>query len=240
MGSLRQFISTDSAATHIEHEHEPSDRIITPATIMSASRVAMAFRIAYMLHADKRGVTLWGMALGASDMEGKVARFIDRRWPESGLGTSKFGAQADTYADGAAILILCPAVVTAPHISNRSKVTMGLIGAQEVKKVAWAKSANDQYLELTERKLGEAKTLYIEPTIDAKEQIARKATAGLAALATHDLRDPISRFALDATCAGFGQAGMRQAEQVYAYYDVTFQEMMEQLSRQPDFVADYA
>lgn len=235
MGVFRQFISTDSEATHIEHVVEPSDKIITPATIMSASRVVAAARIAYMLHTDKRGVTFWGMYLGASDMEGKVARWFDAHKPEWEIGSTVFGAKADTYCDGAAILILCPAIVAAPHVSNRSKAIMGGIGAQEVQKLAWAKGANDQWQELTERKLGKAQTLYIEPTVDAKEAIARKAAAGLAALATHDLRDPLSRYALDATCAGFGQAGMRQAAGVYKDYDNTFQLMMEDLTALPDF-----
>ncbi len=237
MGVFRGFISGDPNATHIEHERELSKRIVTPATAMSLFRVGAAARIAYKLHTDKRGVMLLGMGLGASDMEGKVARVFDKLVPQWGIGSTEFGAKADTYCDGAAILILCPAIVAAPHISPRSKVIMAGIGAQEVKKVAWAKGANDDYKALTERKLGEAATVYIEPTIDAKEAIARKAAAGLAALATHDLRDPVSRYVLDATCAGFGQAGMRQATEVYKEYDVTFQQMMEQLDRLPDYVA---
>ena len=85
---------------------EPSDRILTPANVMTASRPLLALYAAHLLLQPERSkipVTPIVIGMAATDMEGKVARLFDKHYPQWEIGTSKLGTEADQVADTAAI-----------------------------------------------------------------------------------------------------------------------------------------
>ena len=126
-------------------EYLPSDRILTPATGLTIARPILGAWAAERLYHGKKGVSPIVAVMAATDMEGRLARFISKHWPESGLGVSTAGADLDPLADTAAILEVAAAALVAPRVSTLGKMAVATMFGQEGFKTKWALGANKIY-----------------------------------------------------------------------------------------------
>lgn len=206
-------------------EVEQSDRIITPANLLSASRPALALKAASMLLHGQKGAGAVVALMAATDMEGYPARKIDKKWPESGLGTSKFGTKADTYADASAMLIVAGAALLAPRVSAPGKAAVGIVLAQEGYKTGWAALRAAQYLQAT------GELLEIPTDIIGKVAMVKKFVAIEAAVCTGDFDNPYIRQGLGAASLGFALAGASDGESARTSYQELFEFKMEDIPK---------
>lgn len=219
MGIIRNLVERSQQAG--KPETTPSDKLITPATMLSASRPALAIKAARMLLHGQKGAGLVVAGMAATDMEGYPARKIDQKWPESGMGTSKFGAKADIYADASALLIVAGAALLAPRVSVPGKIAVGIILAQEGYKTGWAAIRAAQYM----RASGEM--LDIPTETEGKIAMVKKFAAIEAAVLTGDTDNPYARGGLGAVAIGFAIDGTVQGEIARRDYQEIFETKME-------------
>src|SRR5437016_3660232 len=97
-----------------EHMPGPDEHLVTPATLLTASRPLIGLKIAHMLITGEKGTAPWAMVMGLTDMEGGLAKTIDKVFPGSGYGSTELGAALDPIADAAAVLEVCLASLVAP------------------------------------------------------------------------------------------------------------------------------
>lgn len=185
---------------------EPSDRVLTPANGMTASRPILAGIATKMLLTGQRPVTPVVFLMGASDAEGNLARFIDKHFPESGLGTSKIGAEWDPIADSAAVLMVGAACLVAPRVPVLAKVGVASALGQEGFKAVWALRQNAEYSELA------GSRLVITPTLEGKASMAEKLSAIGTAVLASDFDNAVLRQGLGAGSLYFGVTGAFRAE----------------------------
>jgi hypothetical protein len=163
-------------------------------------------------------------AMSASDAEGNVARLIDKHFPNSGLGSSKIGAEWDPIADTGALLIVGGASLFAPRLSYLSRVSIALALGHEGYKSAWAIGKNKQYGEVASGRL------QIKPTIEGKESMAEKFTAVGLAILSSDFDNPDVRRVLSAGALAMAVTGTLRAESQRRIYDEMANELIAQAS----------
>lgn len=205
---------------------EPSDRLLTPANAMTAARPILAVKAARMLMSGEKGVWPVVGIMAATDMEGSVARAIDDRWPDSGLGTSKHGAAGDKYADAAALLTVSGAALLAPRISLPGKMAVGTILAQEGYKIIWASVRAAQYARET------GKLLDLPVTMQGKEAMAEKFVGLGSAICTGDTDNPLLRASFGAAALAFAGIGSLRGEFVRQDYEQKFNRLMQEHDHQ--------
>ena len=158
---------------------------------MTIGRPAMALIAAKRLKNGQKGAFMPTAITGALDMDGKVARMMDRHLPHLERGTTEIGAKADTYADASALVLIGGAVLMAPRVPMSAKVGVAVILGQEGAKVAWALAADQQY-----KDAGGTDHLYITPTIGGKAAMAEKFSALAVAAGANDVDNYIVKQAL--------------------------------------------
>ena len=248
MGIYRRFISdaeTPEQKPEIDHS---KDKPFTPADALTVSRPLLAIKAARMLLRGEGGVTPVVAVMAATDKEGWLARFIEDRWPESGLGITEHGETADTVGDAAAMAIITPALLLAPRVSVPAKIATATVLGQEGTKAVWALVRNNQYMDgvqqlerhyqeqLALRNIAEIpelpKRLQVPVTAEGKEAMAEKFTGiGFAAL-TNDLSPGFARHAAGAAALAFATAGSVRGEQARQDYEPQVQEMIAQVHAQ--------
>lgn len=191
---------------------DPSDRIITPANAATLSRPLLASWVTKMLLTGQRGVTPIVFAMGASDAEGNIARFIDKHFPDSGLGTSKTGAEWDPIADSAAVLMVGAACLIAPRVPHLARAGVATALGHEGFKAAWALRKNAEYEEVA------GERLKISPTLEGKASMAEKLSAIGTAVLASDFDNQFARQSIAAGSVYFGVTGAFRAEQQRQHY----------------------
>ncbi len=229
MGVFLPFVNE---VNYSELAVDPSDRIFTPATGMTAMRPPLAGAAAYMLMNEMKGAIVPTLVMAGSDMEGKVARWIDKHYPESGLGTSNFGADWDPRADTMALLILSGGVLRAPRVTRTAKAATGLVLGQEGVKAAWAITSNHRYNSIKPEDAENLSKL-LPVTKDGKEAMAEKFAAICCAVATNDFDNPYVRASLSAGAVAFASTGTLRGERVRNGYNMKLKEIMAGLENLP-------
>lgn len=246
MGLFRPFINgVQPLEDYQRHESHPElDKPFTPADALTISRPILAAKAARMLVRGEVGVTPVVIAMAATDMEGKLARLIDKLYPGSGWGSTAHGAPWDTYADTLALLTVGQAALLAPRVSKPAKAAMGLVLAQEGYKASWAFKRNRAFREsvrnhegvLIELKSFGAidelpalpKKLELPTSLKGKESMAEKLTAAVAAVATNDFDNALLRSTLGTTAMAFATAGVLRGEAARREYEPVIDIIMNQ------------
>lgn len=210
----------------------PSDRLITPATVMTLSRPVLAGKASLMLVRGERYVTPIVAAAAATDMEGNVARLIDKLFPNSGLGVSTKGAQLDPVADTAAVLEIASAALIGPGVSLAGKAAVTSVMGQEGFKSVWALMAASKYRKATISETipnGEMLAMPIEQI--GAEAMAEKLWALVLAVATNDVDPGPLRTTLGLGALAFAAVGVTHGEQARSSYVDSLAEMMASIDR---------
>jgi len=201
---------------------EPSDRIITPATIMSASRPELARRARNRLINGQKGAAYITAACFATDMEGSVARLIDKLFPGKGWGVSKFGIPADTIADSAALMIIGEGIIKGPKVHPLGKLATGMVLGQESFKAGWAGLRTVQF------KAATGQRLEIPVQIEGKEAMVEKMFGIELAVITNELDSPAARLAIGSAALTVATAGSVRGEAIRRAYDRAYPIMLEE------------
>ena len=246
MGIYRPFIgkakSLDQYQDISSHKH---DKSITPSDIISFTRPALAIQASRKLLRGERHVTPLVITMAATDMEGKLARIIDKTWPDSGWGTTLHGAPVDTYADTLAALILGASIIRAPNVSKIAKISTALVLGQEGYKAGWALARNGEYMKAVRKHEENTRQLFandmsaimpmfpkkleLPSSLRGKEAMAEKLTTLAGAAATNDLDPGPLRTGLIIATAGFAVAGAMRGEYARRVdYIPMFNELLEE------------
>ncbi|MEO8785227.1 MAG: CDP-alcohol phosphatidyltransferase family protein [Candidatus Saccharimonadales bacterium] len=229
--SLYDRFIPDPRAAEVKAELiEPSDRILTPATLITAIRPILGAMATKKLLAGEKGVFKLTALMGLTDFaDGKLSRWIDKHYPESTYGTSKFGASADTMADVTSLAPVGLSMVVAKRIPITAKLGIGAVLSQEGSKGGWAFNANNQYKEA-----GGEGQLFIQPTKGGKAAMAEKFTSfGLAALA-NECENPIVRSSLGVASFYFGVTGALRGNEAVGQYKQEAAQLIGQLQTSSD------
>jgi hypothetical protein len=207
-------------------ETNTNGRILTIPTVgMTFPRPFLASKCAEMLIRGKGPVTPLVALTFATDMEGTPGRIIDKLLPDSGLGTSEFGAKADIVADTVALLEIGGAALFAPRMPITGKLAVGITLGHESLKSVWGLRKNHEY-----RNAGSKENLYIKPTIEGKCSMAEKMVAvGLAVLAS-DFNKQKYRQPIAATALAFAVIGTARGEEQRQEYREIADNMIAELS----------
>lgn len=199
---------------------------------MTIPRPPLAAVAAKMLIKGEHPVTPMVFAALSTDMEGALGRFIDKKLPDSGLGSSEFGAEADIVADTLALLEICGAALIAPRVPVAGKLAVATTLGHEGMKAVWGLNKNRLY-----RKAGGSK-LYIPPTDEGKCSMAEKMMAvGLAVLAS-DFDDQRIRQPLALTSLALAGIGTLRGEEQRQIYENVANEMIANLQGTPPPAAE--
>lgn len=212
MGVFYNFVNRaqrPNASIEIDHSN---DRRVTPADLMTYSRVPLALLSARRLYKGKRGALGFAIAMAASDAEGNVARYIDKKFPDSGYGTTNHGKLMDPIADTASLLTLCGGALISPGLNRISKLAVGVVLGQEFVKAVWATSQNSKYKQAT----GEKLVLPVSPA--GKEAMAEKFAAITLAVASNEIDGSRGQRILGAAALGFAVMGARRGESARGEY----------------------
>lgn len=192
-----KLVNPDTAGKRLV---DPEGHLINPANILSASRPVLAgWAFEKLIHGEQ-WVTPIALAMIASDAEGYVARFFDAHFPQWHIGTSKYGPEADQYADATALLIFSAGALLGPKVSMSAKLAVGAVLGQEGIKAAWAIGKNFDY-----RAAG-GDRLEIPSSLVGKLAMAEKLVAVALAGATNDF-DGRTRATLGAGALAFAGVG---------------------------------
>ncbi len=222
MGVLRPVVNRFQSVGSVESDIEPSKKIVTPATIMSASRPELARRARNRLVNGQKGAAYWAAAAFITDMEGSAARLTDKLFPKWHRGRTEFGELADIVADTAALLIISEGVLRGPKVHPLGKVAMLEILGQEGLKASWAGFRTAQFKKFT----GEG--LKIPVTPEGKEAMAEKMVGAGLAVATNELDNPTAKFAVGVASVAFATAGVKRGETVRRQYDKVYQILLDE------------
>lgn len=220
MGIFKPFIGGVKDAQAFQSESHEHDKPFTVPDILTVSRPLLAVKAASMLLNSEKGVFPIVAIMGATDMEGKVARVIDKVLPNSGLGSTEHGAAWDTYADTLAILIVAGATLRAPRVTLPAKLATATILGQEGSKTAWALTRNHAYQRATGHRLK------LPSSEQGKEAMAEKLSALGLAVATNDTDNPYVRASLSAAALGFAGIGSLRGERARVAYEPMIEEML--------------
>jgi hypothetical protein len=200
MGVLRPLIS-QSQSVNKEAGHQPSDTWLTPANAMTASRPILGGIAARMLVRGTPGASLVAAGAAATDMEGLVARAIDKKLPNSGRGTSTKGKLGDPIADSMMLFELGAGALAGRKVSPLGKIAIAIVGMQEALKAKQALAKDREYRTLT------GESLNVPISFKGKEAMAEKMVASGLAIATHEISNPTGELALGIGAIGFAVAG---------------------------------
>jgi hypothetical protein len=213
-------------------ETNTNGRLLTIPTVgMTIPRPFLASKCAEMLIQGKGPVTPMVALTFATDMEGTPGRILDKFFPDSGLGTSEFGAKADIVADTIAVLEIGGAALIAPRMPIIGRAAVGIAMGHEAIKTAWSLNMVRKY-----RSAGGQDIPYIKPSNEGKCSMAEKMTAiGLAVLSSdfdnQKIRQPIA-----ATALAFAVIGTARGEEQRQEYREVADRMIEELSEDiPEF-----
>ncbi len=200
------------------------DRILTiPTVTMTAPRPVLAGVAADMLISGETLVTPWVAAALSTDMEGMLARVIDKRFPKSGLGSSSFGQKADIVADTLALMEISLAALAGPRVPILGKVAVATTLGHEGFKAAWGINKARVF------KSAGGGVLYVTPTNEGKCSMAEKmVSVGLAVIAS-DLDAPVARQAFSAASLAFALMGTARGEIERRKYADIADKMIKQL-----------
>lgn len=244
---------TKSVEQYKQHatNHE-ADKPFTPADALTVSRPILGAYAARLLLGGERGATPYVMAMAATDMEGKLARLIDKLFPGSGWGSTAHGAPWDTYADTAAVLEVAGAALKAPRVSLPAKLAVATILGQETYKVGWALRKNSQFSKAAkEREAVEQEWAHLQadkrgielqdselPTFsrklelpasgDGKAAMAEKLSGLVLAVATNDFDNRGMRAGLSAGALYFAGIGAWRGEKARAAYEPIANQMIQE------------
>jgi phosphatidylglycerophosphate synthase len=144
--------------------------------------------------------------------------------PNSGLGTSPFGAKADIIADTAALVTVGGAALIAPRMPIVSRIAVATVFGHEAFKSTWGLNKNRIW-----RKAGGNDNLYIKPTLNGKCSMAEKMTAVGFAVLSSDFDEQAYRQPLAAAALAFAVIGTARGEQERQDYEGIANEMIENL-----------
>ncbi len=203
-----------------------TERIITPANLMTMERFILAGNIAKMLIKEEHPVAPYAVGMAITDMDGKVARFFDKHFPKLRLGTTSIGAIADPVVDTASILVISTAALCSPRVSLMGKIAISAVLGQEGLKSAWGLKSAYHYKELTKSENNiHGEKLVLPVLAKGKEAMASKLVSIVCAVATNDFENPKIRktlglFALGAS--GFGSYTGEMTRRIYVnqYKDI--------------------
>lgn len=199
---------------------EPSNRIFTPATVMSALRPVFALQAAHKLITGKKNVTRTIFLMAASDAEGNLARFIDKRWPKSGMGSSKVGAQADQIADTLGGFFTASGIIAGRNVTLSARLAAFGVLAHEGYKAKWALAKNQEYQNVTGQRLE------IASTVEGKESMAEKLASLMLAGATADMAPGLNRSFVGFGALVMATSGVIRGESQRKVYNQTANEMI--------------
>lgn len=200
MGILRPLVNRAQSVSP-EASIAPSDKRVTPANVMTASRPLLGVWAARTLLRGKKYAVGAAFIAGITDMEGYVARKVDQKWPESGRGRSNKGKMADPIADTIMLAEVATGALLGPRVSRLGKAAVIIAIGQEAYKAQQAIRLNNTYQALT----GEA--LDVPITMKGKEAMAEKMLGvGLATL-TNSFDNSLVRTVTGAAALGFSVAG---------------------------------
>lgn len=172
MGILAPLIKKSQTGPHCSPE-EMSSKVLTLPTVVSLGRIGLACHLTKELMTNEE-ISPWSLffessLLASSDsLDGQSARLIDRLFPDSGRGTTKWGATIDVVSDTSALIIVGAGAVLSPKINWTAKAAIGLTLGHEITKAVWATNKGRQYKALT------GDILNIKPTNEGKESMAEK------------------------------------------------------------------
>lgn len=207
------FIGDPRAQNAPEQTVTPSQRIITPATAMTLARPVLAGIAAERLLHGKPNAFVPTLLMGASDMDGKLARFLDKHFPDLGIGSTEFGAKADTYMDAASLLLVAGAILRAPRVPLTAKTGTAMVLGRETAKAAWAYGANNKY-----KQAGGEGQLFIQPTKEAKAAMGEEFSCMALAALSNDLTNPLARQTAGLGALYFGATGALRGNQEVGLY----------------------
>ena len=194
----------------------PSDNehFWTPATAITLSRPLAALKIARRLvTGEDKVMPLMATVAALDGVDGLVARYMDKYFPELGLGSTETGKALDPIADTAAFLEISAAALKAPRVSKLGKAAVGIVIAGESVKTMWATWANIRHRRAT------GEQLVIKPSRAGKIATAEKFAALTAAVATHDLEPGRKRTMLGIAAVGAAIDGVLRGEKARRGYD---------------------
>ncbi len=216
---------------HTDNIQEKKDRLITPANIMTLSRPALALLVDKMLLAGEKPITPIIALMALSDMDGKVARFFDKNFPELNIGTTKIGAMGDQISDTLSILIVSSAASFAPRVSPMSKVAILSILGQEGIKSIWALKSSHNYTKLRKSTHNSSGDKLVLPTSKrGKKAMAEKLISLVCAIATNDTDNEFVKRGLELTSLSLAGMGIYHGEKAREEYNSQYKEMMSLLS----------
>ncbi|MGH7237776.1 MAG: hypothetical protein ACREGF_04540, partial [Candidatus Saccharimonadales bacterium] len=223
VGGVKSSANYRTSAENHQAENHQNDQPFTPSDALSLSRPALAIKAGRMLVRGERNVTPLVVALAATDMEGKLARLIDKLAPDSGWGSTAHGEALDIAADTSALLIVGGAILKAPRVSAPAKFAVATVLGQEAFKAGWAIDCNHKYMAAVRQRQASAGSLFeagiiaelpefpsklkLPVSAKGKEAMAEKMTAVIAAVATNDLDPGAWRNSLAATSLAFAAIG---------------------------------
>ncbi|HSX23791.1 MAG TPA: hypothetical protein VLE74_01695 [Candidatus Saccharimonadales bacterium] len=231
MGIYSSLVSRAQSANKTETNAPVSEKLITPANVMTAARPVLAAKAAHMLVRGERYVTPWVIATGLSDAEGNIARLIDKLFPEWGRGVTRGGAQADPIADTAAVLEIAGAAMFAPRVSKLAKTALLITFGAEAVKTGWSLNAARIYKQATvsnEHPGGQLLNIPVDPI--GKESMLEKLETVVFAAATNDFEPGPFRTGLGLTALGHSVAGAYHGEKARAGYVEQLGDMMAALN----------
>jgi len=202
------------------------ERLITPANLMTAERFVLATKIATMLIKEEHPITPYAIVMAVTDMDGKVARFFDKHFPELRLGSTNIGKIADPVVDTASIITISTAALSSPRISIPGKIAIATVIGQEGLKSAWGLKSAYDYKKLTKSEDNiHGEKLVIPVLSKGKKAMASKLIAMVCAIATNDFEDPQIRRTLGVMAlgsAGFGSYTGEMTRRIYVeqYKDI--------------------
>ncbi len=219
---IRPFKSIVESKHDREPAGEPSDKLLTPANVITAARIPLVLKAAQMLIKGDRPVSPLVAGLLVMDaVDGTTARLFDKFFPDLKIGRSKIGEPEDQWVDLAVGTILSRAILKAPQVPAASKLAAAVVMGQEGYKTAWAvhKGVN-HYL-----KTGEVPVV---KTADiGREAMIEKGFSLATAVISGDVQQPVARQALGATSLFFATLGATHGEQARQDYAETMLAQLE-------------
>jgi hypothetical protein len=203
-----------------------SDRLLTPANVMTASRLLFASIATLKLLKGEQGATPYVIEMGLADMDGQVARFFDKYFPKLRIGTTKIGETGDYVIDSASLLIVSGASIISSNIDNIGKIAVTTILAQEGIKVIWGMKSAYNYSNIVKSKRNSNEKLRL-PVIDkGKKATLLKFASLVCAVATNDTDNPALEKALGILSLGLAGVGIYHGEQARQEYDRQYKELL--------------
>ena len=207
-------------------DFEPSKRLLTVPTAVTATRVPFAVAAARKVILGEKYATPYAIGMLISDMEGVPARFMDTHFPDLQLGSSEFGARADIGADVAASLVLAGAVLLGPKVTKAGKLAVAGVLGKEGTKALWYMAKNKDFKDALYE--GELPSINLDIPVDnlGKEAVVEEGIALVCAVATNDVDNPRGRIILSGLALAHSGASLVHGEVIRRQYDTIANEQI--------------